>query len=43
MEAALSRMKTIQAVLQGESKGKTTSEPSLRFVAVSATFPNVED
>ncbi|GFR28616.1 probable ATP-dependent DNA helicase HFM1, partial [Trichonephila clavata] len=43
MEAALSRMKTIQAVLQGESMCKTTSEPSLRFVAASATFPNVED
>ncbi|KAG8176376.1 hypothetical protein JTE90_020162 [Oedothorax gibbosus] len=44
MEAALSRMKTIQSVLMmGQSRGKPNSEPSLRFVAASATFPNVED
>ncbi|XP_055949652.1 probable ATP-dependent DNA helicase HFM1 [Argiope bruennichi] len=44
MEAALSRMKTIQNVLLGEARGKPgAQEPSLRFVAVSATFPNAED
>ncbi|GIY11829.1 probable ATP-dependent DNA helicase HFM1 [Caerostris darwini] len=41
MEAALSRMKTVQGVLEMENRGKPG--PSLRFVAASATFPNVQD
>ncbi|XP_054713852.1 probable ATP-dependent DNA helicase HFM1 [Uloborus diversus] len=43
MEAALSRMKTIQSVLECESLVKKVSQVPLRFVAVSATFPNAED
>ncbi|GIX86727.1 hypothetical protein CEXT_450441, partial [Caerostris extrusa] len=41
MEAALSRMKTVQGVLEVENRNKPG--PSLRFVAASATFPNVQD
>ena len=43
MEATLSRMKTIQIVLSCNSNRPISNEPDFRFVAVSATFPNVED
>lgn len=43
MEATLSRMKTIQIVLSCNSIINTSHEPGFRFVAASATFPNVED
>ena len=41
IEAVISRMKTIQAAM-----GRSSVEnflPKLRFVAVSATIPNIED
>lgn len=43
MEATLSRMKTIQIVLSCNSNINTSHEPGFRFVAASATFPNVQD
>lgn len=43
LEAVLSRMKTIQMVLSSKTNRNTTDEPTFRFIAASATFPNVED
>ncbi|XP_035226708.1 probable ATP-dependent DNA helicase HFM1 [Stegodyphus dumicola] len=43
MEAALSRMKTIHAILSLKYRNKQRTEPGLRFIAVSATFTNVND
>ena len=39
MEAVVSRMKTVQAAAAVPAEGNN----SLRFVAVSATIPNVQD
>lgn len=41
MEAVISRMKTIQASTNRCPPGSLT--PRLRFVAVSATIPNIQD
>lgn len=41
MEAVISRMKTIQASMSRCPPG--SSPPRLRFVAVSATIPNIQD
>lgn len=41
MEAIVSRMKTIQASLSWEGSGG--AESKLRFIAVSATIPNIVD
>lgn len=41
MEAVISRMKTIQASMNRCPPGSLT--PRLRFVAVSATIPNIQD
>ncbi|XP_050717948.1 uncharacterized protein LOC126999409 [Eriocheir sinensis] len=41
LEAVVSRMKTIRATRP--SQGNSDASPHLRFVAVSATIPNVED
>ena len=39
LEAVVSRMKTIHSVSESESLSAST----VRFVAVSATIPNIED
>ena len=46
MEAVVSRMKTIQVALQWQVKtdaGDSDGPGDIRFVAVSATIPNVQD
>ena len=39
MEAVVSRMKTVQVSTKNESHGL----PVMRFMAISATIPNVDD
>ena len=47
MEAVISRMKTVQAAAAREAttteKAAEGGTPDLRFLAVSATIPNIED
>ncbi|XP_061171634.1 probable ATP-dependent DNA helicase HFM1 [Saccostrea echinata] len=43
MEAVISRMKTIQAARIRAVEGVGQTIPKLRFVAVSATIPNIKD
>ncbi len=43
MEAIVSRMKTIRSSLQWEGSSVETSASQLRFIAVSATMPNISD
>ena len=42
MEAIVSRMKTIQAARTWEEGGSTVRD-NLRFIAISATIPNIAD
>lgn len=41
MEAVVSRMKTVQVSINNDAKENDT--PIIRFVAISATIPNVKD
>ena len=46
MEAVVSRMKTVQVALQWQVKAGASDSDGpgdIRFVAVSATIPNVQD
>jgi len=45
MEAVVSRMKTIQIAINNEitNKQDNHSSPIMRFLAISATIPNVKD
>ncbi|XP_059489970.1 probable ATP-dependent DNA helicase HFM1 isoform X2 [Neocloeon triangulifer] len=43
LEAVVSRMKTVQLSLELENKAQTYGVEGIRFLAVSATIPNVED
>ena len=44
MEAVVSRMKTIQIAINNEIISKDdNSSPMMRFLAISATIPNVND
>jgi len=44
MEAVVSRMKTIQIAINNEITNKQdNSSPIMRFLAISATIPNVKD
>ena len=43
MEAIVSRMKTIQASIAWEEGGGGGAKNKLRFIAVSATIPNISD
>lgn len=43
MEAVVTRMKTVQSAICRESETQLSSAAGLRFIAVSATIPNVAD
>lgn len=43
MEAIVSRMKTIQAASSWEDGGERRTRHKLRFIAISATIPNITD
>jgi len=43
MEAVVSRMKTVQAAFSRESRAAANPSKIMRFIAVSATIPNVDD
>ncbi|KAL3273410.1 hypothetical protein HHI36_014856 [Cryptolaemus montrouzieri] len=43
LEALICRMKTIQSSLFDENAGSVNLKQNIRFIAVSATFPNIKD
>ena len=43
LEAVVSRMKTVHSLNAVELKHTSADYPGIRFIAVSATIPNVED
>ena len=43
MEAVVSRMKTIQVAVNNLSNNNDRGTSTMRFLAISATIPNVED
>jgi len=43
LEAVVSRMKTIHSLNAAELKQTSADCPGIRFIAVSATIPNVSD
>ncbi len=43
MEAIVSRMKTIQSSIQWEEEKGKGRRRKLRFIAISATMPNISD
>ena len=43
LEAVVSRMKTIHSLSTAELKHTSADCPAIRFIAVSATIPNVSD
>lgn len=43
MEAVVSRMKTVESALTRSSRGNETEYAGIRFMAISATVPNVQD
>lgn len=43
IEAIVSRMKTIQAAVVWEGQGEGVARNKLRFIAISATIPNISD
>ena len=43
MEAVVSRMKTVESALARSARESHTDYSGIRFMAVSATVPNVQD
>ena len=43
MEAVVSRMKTIQVAVNNLSNNNDKATSTMRFLAISATIPNVDD
>ena len=43
MEAVVSRMKTVESALARSARESQTDYSGIRFMAISATVPNVQD
>ena len=43
MEAVVSRMKTVESALTRSARENKTDYTGIRFMAISATVPNVQD